>query len=145
MGLGNKVAVSIVQEAQARYSDLKSCSFDKGFYSPGNKEELGKILDRVILPKKGKLSLSDKEEEYSDEFVQSRQQHSAVESAINALENHGLDRCPDHGIKGFKRYVAIAVLARNIQILGNAIQQKELKRQQKRERLKKKRQHLLAA
>ncbi len=141
----DKIAVSIVQEAQERYSDLKSCSFDKGFYSPGNKEELKKILDRVILPKKGKLSLIDKEEEYSNEFVQSRKQHSAVESAINALENHGLDRCPDNGIKGFKRYVAIAVLARNIQILGNAIQQKELKRQQKRERLKKKRQHLLAA
>ncbi len=141
----DKIAVPIVQEAQERYSDLKSCSFDKGFYSPGNKEELKKILDRVILPKKGKLSLIDKEEEYSNEFVQSRKQHSAVESAINALENHGLDRCPDNGIKGFKRYVAIAVLARNIQILGNAIQQKELKLQQKRERLKKKRQHLLAA
>jgi hypothetical protein len=26
-----------------------------------------------------------------------------VESGINALENHGLDRCPDHGINGFKR------------------------------------------
>ena len=141
----DKVAVSIVQEAQERYDDIKSCSFDKGFYSPENKKELGEILDRVILPKKGKLSLIEKEEEYSEEFIQSRHQHSAVESAINALENHGLDRCPDHGIKGFKRYVAIAVLARNIQILGNAIQQKELKRQQKQERLRKKRQQRLAA
>jgi hypothetical protein len=41
-----------------------------------------------------------------------RRQHSAVESAINALEVHGLDRCPDHGIKGFERYVALAVLAK---------------------------------
>jgi hypothetical protein len=31
-----------------------------------------------------------------------------VESAINALEAHGLDRCPDHGLAGFQRYVALA-------------------------------------
>ena len=29
-----------------------------------------------------------------------RRQHSAVESAINALEHHGLDRCPVHGNRG---------------------------------------------
>jgi hypothetical protein len=29
-----------------------------------------------------------------------------VESAINALEAHGLDICRDHGIDAFKRYVA---------------------------------------
>jgi len=46
--------------------------------------------------------------------IRLRHQHSAVESAINALEQHGLDQCPDHGITGFKRYVALAVLARNI-------------------------------
>ncbi len=39
-----------------------------------------------------------------------------MESAINALEVHGLDRCGDHGIDGFKRYVALAAtVARNIQ------------------------------
>ena len=37
---------------------------------------------------------------------------TAVESAINALEAHGLDRCPDHGIDGFKRYIALAVFTR---------------------------------
>ena len=42
-----------------------------------------------------------------------RQQHSAVESAINALGVHGLD--------GFKRYVALAVVARNIQRLGAVV------------------------
>ncbi|MDM8538718.1 ISNCY family transposase, partial [Desulfobacterales bacterium HSG17] len=60
-----------------------------------------------------------------------RRKHAAVESSIGALQNHGLDRCPDHGIKGFERYVALGVLARNIQILGHAVQQKELKQQKK--------------
>ena len=91
---------------------------------------LKEILEHIVLPKKGKLSGLDKEEEHSEEFLKARRKHSAVESSINALENHGLDRCRDHGIEGFKRYVALAVLARNIQILGHMIQQKELKRQQ---------------
>jgi IS5 family transposase len=136
----DKVAVSMVKEAKEKFPGLSMCSFDKGFYTPMNKEELKKLLDTVILPKKGKLSSSDKEVEYSEEFIQARRKHSAVESAINALENHGLDRCPDNGTAGFKRYVALAVLARNIQILGNIVQQKALKRQRRIEKLERIRQ-----
>ncbi len=128
----DKVAVPITQGAKERFPALSSCSYDKGFYSPNNKKELPKIINRITLPKKGRLSLKDKELEFSEEFIQSRHQHSAVESAINALEYHSLDRCPDRGIDGFKRYVALAVLARNIQILGNKVQQKELKKLKQR-------------
>ena len=44
---------------------------------------------------------------------------------INALEVHGLDKCPDRGIDGFKRYVALPVLARNIQKLGTELRKQE--------------------
>ena len=128
----DKVVVAIVQEAKDRFENLVGCSFDKGFYSPDNQRELANILDYVILPKKGRLSAKDKEIEQTEEFVESRRKHSAVESCINALENHGLDRCRDHGLHGFKRYVALSILARNIQILGHLIQQKELKKQKRR-------------
>jgi IS5 family transposase len=124
----DKVAVAMVQEAKGKFDNLVGCSFDKGFYSPGIKSQLGNILDYVILPKKGRLSAKDKQIEHSEEFIESRRKHSAVESSINALENHGLDRCLDHGLHGFERYVALSVLARNIQILGHLLQQKELKR-----------------
>lgn len=127
----DKVAIIMAQAAKDKFPALRNCSFDKGFHSPTNQKVLGGILAGVILPKKGKLSLEDKERENSEEFVRLRREHSGIESAINALENHGLDRCPDHGIDGFKRYVALAVLARNIQVLGNIIQQKEVKRQQR--------------
>ncbi len=127
----DKVAVAMVQEAKDRFKNLSICSFDKGFWSPENKRELAKILDYVVLPKKGRLSAKDKELEHSEQFIESRRQHSAVESSINALENHGLDRCLDHGLHGFKRYVALSVLARNIQMLGHLIQQKELKRRKR--------------
>lgn len=129
----DKVAVPIILETKERFEDLSSCSFDKGFHSPSNQEELAKILDKVILPRKGKLSALNEEIENSEEFIKARHKHSAIESSVNALKNHGLERCPDHGLHGFKRYVGMAVVARNIQIIGHIIQQRELKRLQKLE------------
>jgi len=130
----DEVAVPIILETKIRFKDLISCSFDKGFHSPSNQEELAKILEKVILPRKGKLSAINEEIENSEEFRQARRKHSAVESSINALKNHGLELCPDHGLDGFKRYVGMAVVARNLQIIGHIIQQKELKRLEKLER-----------
>ena len=90
----------------------------------------------VVLPKKGRCTLSEKGRESSEAFRIARHQHSAVESGINALEVHGQDRCPDHGLIGFKRYVALAVVARNIQKLGAELQKKALKQEQRREKEK---------
>jgi len=87
------------------------------------------------MPKKGKLSKSDAEIEKSDEFIRARKKHSRVESAINALENHGLDICPDHGKLGFKRYVSLGILARNIQKIGQLIQKNEQKKQSRRKKV----------
>jgi len=128
----NKVAVLMVQGAKDRFEHLVGCSFDKGFHSPENQRNLANMLDYVILPKKGRLSVKDKQVEQSAEYKENRRKHSAVESSINALENHGLDRCRDHGEHGFERYVALSVLARNIQILGHLLQQKEINRQKRR-------------
>jgi len=121
----DEVAVEMVSAAKRKFPGLIGCSFDKGFHSPRNQQELAEIIDNVVLPRKGRLSAEGKAIEHSPDFVEGRRKHSAVESAINALENHALDRCPDHGLFGFKRYVALAVLARNIQVLGAKIQQKE--------------------
>jgi hypothetical protein len=135
----DQIAVPIIRETKERFPQLTSCSFDKGFHSPENQEQLRGILDQVILPRKGKLSAINKEIEDSEAFRQARRKHSAVESSINALENHGLDRCLDHGIEGFKRYVALAVVARNIQIMGHVLQQKKLKRLQQLEQMQRQR------
>jgi len=51
---------------------------------------------------------------------------AAVESTINALEVHGLDPYPDQGLDGFQRYVALAILARNIQQLGVRLKKKKV-------------------
>ncbi len=118
-------------------SEMKNLSLlDKDYYLAtigvirgrvelGNQKELQSRLECAVLPKKGRLSQADQERESTPEFVELRKQHSAVESAINALEVHGLDKCRDHGLKGFKRYIAMAVLARNIQRLGAVLRQQE--------------------
>ena len=122
------IAVSIIEETKKRFQNLRSISYDKGFHSPDNQRELKVLLEKVVLPKKGKLSQIDKAHESEPEFRRLRRQHSAVESAINALEVHGLDICLDDGIKGFKRYVALAVLARNIHRFGAVLYQQDAKR-----------------
>jgi len=127
-----KVAVPIVEETKRRYPTLAGCSFDKNFWSPENKRRLSTILESVVLPRKGKLNEEQRIEESRQEFVAARQQHPAVESGIQALENHGLDRCPDSGLQGFERYVALAVVGRNIQVLGTILwKQDEPKRKRK--------------
>jgi hypothetical protein len=75
-------------------------------------------LELVALPRKGKLSKQAQAQEQAPEFVKARRAHSALESAINGLEVHGLDVCRYHGLEGFKHYVALAVVARNIHSLG---------------------------
>ena len=128
------ITVNITRELKALFPDLAGCSFDKGFYSPENVKELGTLLDQTVLPKKGKKSQKQKERESTAAFVSARKQHAAVESAINALENHGLDRCPDKGEHAFYRYVSLAVLSRNIQIIGRLIQQKQVKQERQKQK-----------
>ena len=141
----DQIAVDIVKETQTKFPSFKACSFDKGFHSPANQTGLKLLLDQVTLPKKGKLSAKDEAQETSDAFVAARKAHSAVESGINALEVHGLDKCLDHGIDGFKRYVALAVVSRNIQKIGQIVRDAERERlAREREQLRQRQQKIAA-
>jgi hypothetical protein len=98
-----------------------SWSFDKGFYTKENKDLLSLFINDLIMPKKGKLNKSEREEEHRPIFQKLRNKHSAVESNINELEHRGLDRCPDKGFKNFKRYIALGVCAYNLHKIGNEL------------------------
>ena len=128
----DQVAVSMVAAAKKRFPGLNACSFDKGFHSTGNQDQLKEHLALVALPRKGRLSQSAQAAQQTPAFTKARRAHSAVESAINGLEVHGLDRCPDHGIDGFRRYVAWAVVARNIHRIGAILWQQEQQRKQRK-------------
>lgn len=130
----DKVSVSMVAQARERYPELSQCSFDKGFYTPANQRDLSELLAHVILPKKGRLSATDKARETSDIFRTARHQHSAVESCINNLEQRGLDRCRSHGKHGFERHVALSVVATNVHRMGLLLQRTEKKTLERVER-----------
>ena len=117
---------------------ISSHSFDKGFWSKDNHEILSAAaIEQVVLPKRGKHNKEDKERESSKAFKQIRNQHSAVESNINMLEHHGLNRCTDKGLHGFKRCVGLSALAYNLHVLGNALQSIDRKKQEQSEKRKK--------
>ena len=115
------VADALLQKYPSR---IQSMSFDKGFYSKENKELLALEIPQVIMPKKGKLNLIEKEEEADKRFKKLRNKHSAVESNINQLEHNGLNRCPDKGLRNFKRYASIGILSYNLHKFGKLIREK---------------------
>ena len=123
------VAIAIITKIKEHVDNVYSASFDRGYYSPSNQEELSKLVQKVILPKKGKISKNEQDKIRADkEYVILRRKHSAVESNINALEHHALDRCPDRGIDNFRKYVSMSVVAHNTHLIGALVQQKLQKR-----------------
>ena len=117
------MTIPIAQYIAQHYKEyhLESISFDRNYYSHNAKEVVSQLFDQVILPKPGKKSKLQQEHEATKTFSGLRGQHSTVEANINQLEHHGLNRCPDKGIRGFKRYVALGVIAYNLHKLGNMI------------------------
>lgn len=123
------------ERIQKNYPNQKvmSHSFDKGFYSKENLELLNDdYTEQVIMPKKGKLNQEEKQREHEKSFIELRKDHSAVESNINMLEHHGLNRCVDKGMKGYKRNVGLSIMAYNLHLIGNEIIRRERQAEEKR-------------
>lgn len=129
-----EVAIPLVKQLKKNY-ELESVSFDKGYWSKRNFEVLNEIVPTLVLPKKGKRNAIENQREGEKKFKQLRKQHSAVESNINMLEHHGLNRCPDRGLGHFKNYTALGIVAYNLHRLGNLLKKEKIK---ELEKLKKK-------
>ena len=104
---------------------IASISFDKGFTRQADAELLGLYIPQVVMPKRGKKNAAETQREHSKKFVVLRRQHSAVESDINALEHHGLNRCLDVGWASQQRYVGYGVLAYNLHTIGRELLARE--------------------
>jgi transposase, IS5 family len=127
-----QVAIPISEKLKNMFGTrIKSISFDKGFWSKENYDILSKITDDIILPKRGKLNKEEYEREHNKQFKMLRNRHSSVESNINSLEHHGLNKCPDRGITHFRNYSALGCLSYNLHLLGNLLLEKDRKRQKK--------------
>ena len=110
---------------------LISVSTDRGFSSIENRELLELEIPQVIIPKKGKTSQADRERQSEKNWRKQANKHSAVESNINALEHHGLDRCPDRGEANYKKYIGLGVLSYNLHRIGWHLQEKERVKQRR--------------
>jgi len=134
----------LIERISKKYNIL-SWSFDKGFWSPGNKVLLEEVVEQtLVLPKKGKRNKAEAELESSKVFKRLRNKHSAVESNINELEHRGLNRCLDRGEHHFDRYVALGICAYNLKKIGCKLLSDERKKL-KAEAKKRKRQLAKAA
>jgi transposase, IS5 family len=111
---------------------IASLSADKGGWSKENKALLKLYIPQVIIPKKGNLNQEELAEEHEAGYKRLRNKHSAIESNINELECNGLDRCPDRGLHGFKRYVGLAVIAYNLHRIGKALLESDRKKLNKK-------------
>jgi len=119
-------SVPVADRLLGRYGEgrIASISFDKGFTRTEDRELLELYISTVVMPKRGKKNALETETERSPLFVSLRQAHSAVESAINALEHHGLNRCLDVGLEAYGRYVGLGVLAYNLHFIGRQVLEK---------------------
>ncbi len=124
----SEILIPIVDNLLRKYK-IKRLSVDKGFSSKENKELLSMYIEKVIMPKKGKLKKEEKLEERESQFKKYRNKHSAIESNINELEHRGLNRCPDRKESNFKRYVGLACIAYNLHKIGQTILRKKQKTQ----------------
>ena len=105
---------------------IRSMSFDKGFSSQADRELLELYIPEVIMPKKGRKGENESARESTPRWKKLRNTHSAVESDINSLEHHGLNRCPDKGLNGYDRYVGFGVLAYNLHKIGAKLLAKQM-------------------
>lgn len=112
------IAQDLVRAIEEKYGTIDSLSLDRGFWSVENEAALKERVRKVVMPKKGYKNQERQAIEDEKEFTKLRHQHSAVESGINALQEHGLKKVPDHGIEGYKRYVAFGIVGYNIHRLG---------------------------
>lgn len=80
-----------------------SLSFDKGFTRAEDRELLSLPVPTVVMPKRGKKNAAETARESEKQFGALRRRHSAVGSEINSLEHHGLNRCWDVGLQGYRR------------------------------------------
>ena len=112
--------IALADRLLGRYGSrgVASLSFDKGFSRMEDRQLLELYIPEVIMPKRGKRTGQEQEREQQRRFAALRRQHSAIESDINCLEHHGLNRCPDKGCHGFKRYTGFGVLAYNLHKIG---------------------------
>lgn len=121
--LDEEVVVEQTALVQSKHGgEIQDASFDRGYFSEENQTELESIVDHPCLPPRHLTKYSTWMKEQTIRIHASRKSHSGIESAIGALQcGNGLKRCRDRNEKGLERYLGLAILGRNVQVLGKLL------------------------
>ena len=116
-------SVPVTDRLLGRYGagSLASVSFDKGFSDMADWELLSLYVALMVMSKRGRNNAEETQRENAQPFVARRRAHSAVESEINSLEHHGLNRCLDLGLDGYRRYAGLGGLSYNLHVIGREL------------------------
>lgn len=117
------VIVDQTREVQKKHGgQIETASFDRGFHTPENEALLATIVAEPCVAPRHPQQYAERLATGSVTFHRLRQRHSGIESAIGALQSgNGLKRCRDHGEIGFERYLGLAILGRNMHVLGKLL------------------------
>ena len=117
------VVVEQTKIAQRKHAgEIEDASFDRGYFSESNQAELATVVDHPCLPPRHRNQYAEWLSEASVRTHNSRKRHSGIESAIGAFQRgNGMKRCRDQSETGLARYLGLAVLGRNIHVLGKLL------------------------
>jgi len=121
--IDSDVIIEEMQKAQKKHkNEIETGSFDRGFYTLENLKLLESIIGEACLPPRHPNQFAEHMENASVEFHRLKQRHAGIESAIGALQSgNGLKRSRDRSEVGFERYLGLAILGRNIHVLGKLL------------------------
>ena len=102
---------------------MKRLSLDRGFHSPANQVALTDLMEEPCLAAKGRAGL-EQQANATLSWRETRRRHPGIEAVISGLQRgQGLKRCRDRSGIGFDRYVGLAILGRNLMVLGRILVQ----------------------
>jgi len=98
-------------------------SADRGVFSSDNEiEAKNQGIKKVVLAKPGKKSEKRRQHEKQPWFRRARKWHNGVEGRISVLKRcYNLDRCLNHGLDGFHRWVGWGIIAHNLNKVGSTM------------------------
>jgi len=93
---------------------------DRGCSTPAVRQEAAAAgVRRVALPHTGRASATSQARERQPWFRRGYRWRAGIEGRIGVLQQrYGLDRCPDHGDGGVKRWAYLGVLAANLVMIA---------------------------
>lgn len=117
------VVIEQTKIAQSKHGgEIQDASFDRGYFSPTNQTELEAIVEEPCLPPRHRNQYAQWLQSASVRIHSSRRHHSGIESAIGAFQRgNGMKRCRDKTELGLERYLGLAVLGRNLHVLGKLL------------------------